>query len=196
MTERYKRAQSAIKELQRARFTKFCLHQLSLERPWARTNIVFPSTPTTARIQQANGNVYFVDLVTRTCTCRKFQENGIPCGHAIAWIMELNDRPLEHYLPNILSLETWQATYNLEQNLKPVNIEHLPTAPGIFPPITLILRGRPRKARVRIGEARQRAQVEQRAGAIPNQPDASRNYRCQTCGNLEHNSATCATPHE
>lgn len=138
MAERYKRARSAIKELERARFTKFCLHHLSLERPWARTNTVFPSTLTTARVQQANGHVYFVDLVTKTCTCRKFQENGIPCGHAIAWILELNDRPLEHYLPNILSLETWRATYDLEQNLKPVKIDNLPTALGIFPLFTLI----------------------------------------------------------
>ncbi|XP_062093916.1 uncharacterized protein LOC133799945 [Humulus lupulus] len=40
-------------------------------------------------VQCSNGSAFVVDLKFRTCTCRRFQLFGLPCGHALAtiWFM-------------------------------------------------------------------------------------------------------------
>lgn len=191
MAERFSRLQLASKP-DAGRFTKFCLKQLSLQRPWARTNRVQLSSTTTGRVTNGHdGQVYLVDLAHGTCSCMRYQENQIPCGHAIACILQVN-RPLEEFLPNSLSIDTWRSTYTT--NLQPVDITYLALAADILPPFTRIQRGRPRKARVRPGEARQRAQIEQHMGLLPEGPIWA--HHCQTCGNTGHNTATCSTPHQ
>lgn len=191
MTERYTRLENANKPNAGA-FTKLCLQRLALQRPWACTNIVNLSSPTTACIEQPNGHVYLVDIGAGTCTCKHYQENRIPCGHAIAFILRIN-RPQEQFLPAILSVPTWRATYTT--NLNPVDICHLEISPDIFPPFTRQPRGRPRKERVRVGEARQRSNAQQRAGGLP-EPAARALHHCHTCSNAGHNSATCSKPHD
>jgi hypothetical protein len=91
-TERYNRCQLALKKA--GRYTKFCVKQLTLQRSRVRTNTVFPFSPTIARVQQSNSHIYIVDLGTRTCTCKLYQENSIPFGHAIAWFQYLRNRRL------------------------------------------------------------------------------------------------------
>ena len=40
-------------------------------------------------VTQPNGTVKIVNLETATCSCGNYQENGIPCGHALTCIMSL-----------------------------------------------------------------------------------------------------------
>jgi hypothetical protein len=60
---------------------------------------------------QLNDNVYTVDLVTKTCSYTVFQENSIPCGHAVRTIFAIAGRDLTSYMPESLLVETWRKTY-------------------------------------------------------------------------------------
>jgi hypothetical protein len=62
-------------------------------------------------VKQMNNNIYLVDLSTRTYSCTVFQENGIPCGHAIITIFARPGRDLIPYMPDALSVATWKKTY-------------------------------------------------------------------------------------
>ena len=68
------------------------------------------SSTTVARVLQPNNNVHIVDLAAGTCSCRSYQANGIPCGHAMTFIFARGGN-LEPYLPPSLSAATWAAQY-------------------------------------------------------------------------------------
>ncbi|XP_062085362.1 uncharacterized protein LOC133791449 [Humulus lupulus] len=71
------------------------------------------------QVQCSNGSALVVDLEFRTCTCRRFQLSGLPCGHALAIIWFMGDM--------------WPQT-----GLNPID-----------PPPETKLPGRPKKARRR-----------------------------------------------
>ena len=55
---------------------------------------------------QLNDNVYTVDLVEKMYSCTIFQENSIPCSHAITTIFARPGRDLTSYMPESLSILT------------------------------------------------------------------------------------------
>ena len=70
----------------------------------ARMNTVVMRSELEGLVKQLNGNVYTVDLETKEYLCKEFQENGIPCGHAITVIFARPRRDLVLFMPEILSI--------------------------------------------------------------------------------------------
>jgi hypothetical protein len=59
---------------------------------------------------QRDGKRLQVDLEARTCTCKRFQDNGIPCGHALTVIYTCDRAPAE-FFPDYIKTTSWVATY-------------------------------------------------------------------------------------
>ncbi|RPA90339.1 hypothetical protein L873DRAFT_1649501, partial [Choiromyces venosus 120613-1] len=53
------------------------------------------------------------------CSWGWYQENGVPCGHALACIYYFEKDP-SNYMPKNLSIDTFQATY--ENNIQQIDI--------------------------------------------------------------------------
>ncbi|RPA98397.1 hypothetical protein L873DRAFT_1808410 [Choiromyces venosus 120613-1] len=74
----------------------------------------------------------------------------------------------------------------------PLDITNL--VPGdIFPPITRIPRGRPKRERIPPGEVRNRARVHQLTSGLPLVPDRTPHH-CSTGGQEGHNARACKKP--
>jgi hypothetical protein len=133
----------------------------------------------------------FVDLHNRTCTCRIYQDLGLPCQHALACILDIQHNP-QQYIPDELSVNTWCQTY--ANNMRPV-IYAPPLAPlaneaEIQAPVTRIPRGCPRKERFR-RDARGQRGPQRARNAQQEEPQ----QRCSTCQGVGHNARTCRNPH-
>lgn len=110
----------------------------------ARTNIAVMRTDMQALVSQVNNNVYTVDLETKKCSCTVFQENGIPCGHAITTTFARPGRDLVPFMPEILSVETWKKTYH--DNFPLADISDLqPLLLSVCPPSHSSTTGPPEK---------------------------------------------------
>lgn len=68
----------------------------------AQGNSLQLSSPTQGRVIQPNGCIFLVDIAVGTCSCRKYQANGIPCGHAICLILRTGQE-ITAFLPATLS---------------------------------------------------------------------------------------------
>ncbi|KAL5716858.1 hypothetical protein ACHQM5_009972 [Ranunculus cassubicifolius] len=92
---------------------------------------------------------YWVDLKSRSCTCRQWGLSGIPCCHAIGAIYSLNGDP-EEYVHWWYHIETYKKSY--AYFMPPFNGENLwPQYIGeaIAPPLQRRMPGRPKKNRIR-----------------------------------------------
>ena len=79
--------------------------KLQEQRLLARTNSVVMRSDIEGLVQELNDNVYTVNLADKTCSCTGFQENGIPCSHAITTIFNCTWRDLVPYiLEHIVSI--------------------------------------------------------------------------------------------
>jgi hypothetical protein len=119
-------------------WTLWARGKLQEHRLLARTNTVVMRSPLQGLVKQVNNNVYTIDLETKECSCKGFQENGIPCGHAITAIFAYPGRDLIPFMLEILSIATWKRTYS----------DNFPLI-KYHPPITRVPRGRPKKERYR-----------------------------------------------
>ena len=147
---------------------------------------------------QPNNNIHIVDLVAGTCTCRRFQAYGIPCGHAISLLFS-QGQSLNPCMPIDLSIATLQAQYSTP--LPPIDISTLVVLDTdcCEPPMTQVPRGRPKKERIWKEDVRARRGIaaldlhcDADLGFLGSQVSAS---RCRTCGETGHNSRTCKRPH-
>jgi hypothetical protein len=118
------------------------------------------------------------------CSCKGFQENGIPCGHAITVIFTRPGRDLVPFMPEILPVTTWKRTYS--DNFPLIDISELQSSLDCHPPLTRVPRGRPKKERYRKedvrgprGQAAAR-QLEEPAGNGDDEVWVP--YHCSTCG--------------
>ena len=89
MGQRFERLEIARSAPPSQQFTKFCTNLLGESRIWARQNTAQMATLTNGHVTQPDGTVRIVDLESKTCTCGKFQENGVPCGHAMSCILQI-----------------------------------------------------------------------------------------------------------
>jgi SWIM zinc finger len=172
-------------------------------RTWALANTVQISSPFEGRVVQPNGNIYLVNTTARTCSCRRYQENGIPCGHAMTLILAIG-ASITPYLLEELSAARWAATY--ASPLPPIDISGLAILEDEVcePPVTRVPRGRPKKERVRREDVRRprgRRLIRDHGGLLPlgavvaAVPDSVRS-RCSTCGEPGHNARRCRRPHQ
>ena len=187
MTTRYSRQQQADKH--QGDFTPWTLQQVQKLQITARMHQVEMSSILEGRVTEGRQQLalqHFVDLHHHTCTCRVYQDLGLPCHHALACILHIHRNPLL-YIPDDLSLHTWRQTYLT--NMRPV-VYTLATGTidaEIEAPLTRVPRGRPRKERHRRDTRGQRA-PQKMEGQVTEQ-------KCSTCQRIGHNARTCRNPH-
>src|SRR5438045_8106640 len=116
---------------------------------WACSNTMMPLSPPQAHVQQPNNRVMLVDLEAGMCSCHHYQENGIPCSHAMTFIF-MTGQDLLVYLPPMLSAEVWPQSYAMP--MPPVDISEL-TMSNCLLPVTQIPHGRLKKEQVRWEDA-------------------------------------------
>lgn len=102
------------------------------------------------------GDQYIVDMAAKTCSCRKWQLRGIPCGHAVAAINRRHEA-LEKHVSNTYLKITYLQSY--EPVLNPINgpnlWEHI-DLPAMKPPTYRRSAGRPKKMRKKASEEERR----------------------------------------
>ncbi|KAI3817247.1 hypothetical protein L1987_11036 [Smallanthus sonchifolius] len=134
-----------------------------------------------------------VDVIERSCTCRRWELIGIPCKHAVAtnWDMAQNGLLVgipETWVHKCYLLETWKEVYSY--NVGPVNGKNLwpksqiPTV--LTPPLHHTPIGRPRKKRIR-----NQAELEDEMDMGGKLSRKYRSVTCSKCKNLGHNSRSC-----
>ncbi|XP_058759381.1 uncharacterized protein LOC131632657 [Vicia villosa] len=125
---------------------------------------------------------YIVNLLQKTCACRKWDLTRIPCCHAITYIW-FNKKEPEDYVSSFYRKSTVMATYS--HIIMPTNGPQLwPT--NVTQPINpLVMRrsiGRPKKNRIKANdEPRNRKTL----------PRSLQTVKCKKCGNFGHNKRTC-----
>ncbi|KAM7253947.1 hypothetical protein ACFE04_031629 [Oxalis oulophora] len=63
------------------------------------------------KLLDGDGKKHEIDINKRTCTCRKWQERGMPCAHAVAALGKCNQE-LDLYIDKYFTLENYQKTYS------------------------------------------------------------------------------------
>lgn len=129
---------------------------------------------------------YIVLLDKRTCTCRMWQLNGIPCPHAISAISYLKHDPA-NYIDPMLSVEKCKVSYSY--CLEPMNGQNLWPRDGcevILPPPRRRMPGRPKKNRRKADH--EEPKIVHNNGSLPR---TGRQMRCTNCKQLGHNKKSC-----
>ncbi|XP_062100717.1 uncharacterized protein LOC133806639 [Humulus lupulus] len=75
-----------------------------------RHDIVFPFNPIEYQVRGEKGTNFTVNIHNRTCTCNRFQEDEMPCGHVVAVIAKRN-LGVYDYCAKFYKTETLKALY-------------------------------------------------------------------------------------
>ena len=130
-----------------------------------------------------------------SCTCRRWELNGIPCKHAIATIYEMGDSgevvgELYTYVNKVYYLETWKEAYS--HHMDPIKGRAMwPKSQCPFkltPPPHHTQPGRPKKKRKRSVDERSQSQIQSQTQRLSRKHVSK---RCGKCNNRGHNSRTC-----
>ncbi|KAM6558965.1 hypothetical protein CsatA_028204 [Cannabis sativa] len=121
---------------------------------------------------------FTINILERTCSCRRFQLDEIPCSHAIAVFAKRGLRAYD-YVTDYYKTETMKATY--ERTVHPLPNEREWTIPEsmeriVWPPKSRKPAGRPRMKRIR----------------SKGEPKVV--LKCTRCGQVGHNRRTCNNP--
>nr|GEW36588.1 hypothetical protein [Tanacetum cinerariifolium] len=142
-------------------------------------------------VQGSLGDQCVVDVVSMTCSCRKWELTGIPYKHAVTacWNMALSDRvapPPETWVNPCYWLSTWNETYC--HKIKPIcksNYWEKSSCPKtLLPPKHHVQVGRPKKKRKR---SKHEDEPFVKDGKLSRK---GRTITCQSCENIRHNKAT------
>ncbi|KAF2324492.1 hypothetical protein GH714_014807 [Hevea brasiliensis] len=130
------------------------------------------------------GTQYVVSLVERTCTCRRWDLNGIPSVHACSVIFGNNEHP-EDYIHECYKVDAYAKVY--AHYINPSNGYEMWPRPSIrysftHPDPIEKKRGRKRKARKKKAEELEHAQAR---GKLSKKCVVS--IRCSICGQIGHN---------
>ena len=93
---------------------------------------------------------FIVDLAKRTCSCRKWDINGIPYCHAISCIF-FNRKAAEKYINDCYKVSIYKTCY--EPIIDPINCHNMWTPIGLSPvqpPIKRMPLDRPKKKRAKL----------------------------------------------
>ena len=111
-----------------------------------------------------------VNISEKTCTCKWYQEHGIPCYHACA-VMLKHGIPAEDFCLDVVKTETLVRLYS--GTVLPIDSDDLEEV-TIIPPEVPKKIGRPRGKRIK-------NHLEKSA----------KENRCSLCGTVGHNKRTC-----
>ncbi|XP_062203799.1 uncharacterized protein LOC133906007 [Phragmites australis] len=129
------------------------------------------------RDSQGNPDRDVVNLHDKTCTCGKWQLIGIPCLHAIAFIVTIRQYKMEDYVHEFYSIERFRKAY--EGILYPMTdkSEWPAIDPGFVLRPLLVRRqpGRPRADRIKGSD----------------EPSSKRKHKCSRCDQLGHHYPKC-----
>ena len=121
-----------------------------------------------------------VDLVNNSCTCRKWQLSGIPCGHVIAVARVLGYSDCNHLVYDWFKKTTLQDTYHgLVYPVGEMSSWEFPRGLQVVKPPRMVARqsGRPKK--------------KDRVRSKGEEPKVVRCSRCQSTG---HMRTACREP--
>nr|XP_027108905.1 uncharacterized protein LOC113728740 [Coffea arabica] len=141
------------------------------------------------------GDRYTLNLASRTCSCRRWELNGIPYTHAMSAIA-LTKEPPENFVRECYSKEAYMRAYG--PIIYPLNGEDLwkdlKQGP-VLTPETIKLPGRPKKVR--------RREPDEPPAATTSRGQTKRlsrvglmDYKCRKCKQKGHNSRKCSNSHD
>ncbi|XP_062119248.1 uncharacterized protein LOC133832997 [Humulus lupulus] len=135
------------------------------------------------QVQCNNGGALVVDLEFRTCTCRRFQLSGLPCGHALAIIWFMGGNVFE-YVHGFYKKESLQKAYEQSVHPMPSPDMWLQTRLNpINPPPETKLSERPKKAR--------RRETDEPPPALKKARRTGQVKTCSNCLKTGHMRETC-----
>ncbi|XP_062075292.1 uncharacterized protein LOC133779335 [Humulus lupulus] len=135
------------------------------------------------QVQCSNGSALVVDLEFRTCTCRRFQLSGLPCGHALATIWFMGGNVFD-YVHGFYKQESLQKAY--EQSVHPMPSPDMWPQTGlnpIDPPPETKLPGRPKKSR--------RRETDEPPPSLKKARRTGQVKTCRNCLKTGHRRETC-----
>ncbi|KAL5581751.1 hypothetical protein UlMin_014193 [Ulmus minor] len=120
-----------------------------------------------------------VDLQARTCSCRQFQLEQLPCAHAMIAIRH-SKRDVYDFCSEYYNSSTWKATYvgvvyplpHQGDWVVPNEVRDV----KVLPPDIQSVSGRRRKSR------------------IPSVGENAQRHKCSRCHQLGHHRKTCQNP--
>lgn len=133
-----------------------------------------------------------VDVVQKTCSCRKWELTGMSCKHVVAtiWEMRKNSKDVgipETWVHEVYWLKTWKQMYSFK--IEPINGRSMWEKSVC--PTTLV----PPKHRVKIGRAKKkRRKSAYKIDDMVKGNSASRilqSVTCSKCNNIGHNARSC-----
>ena len=125
-----------------------------------------------------------VDLSRKTCSCRVFDLDHIPCTHAIAVIQKVNGN-ITDFMRKYYLFASWKESY--KETIYPVPMKSEWIVPEeilrmeCYPPYVRRQVGRPRKKRILSEGEFRRVAIKKTRKPIT----------CDFCGNTSHNRKTC-----
>ncbi|XP_023756569.1 uncharacterized protein LOC111905124 [Lactuca sativa] len=141
---------------------------------------------------------HVVNMTNMSCTCRKWELNGIPCKHVIATIHEMVDSgdkvgELYTYVNKVYWLQTWNEAYSY--TMEPIKGRAMwpkSTSPfQLTPSRQHIQPRRPKSERKRSAYEKYDSQMHKHGGSEPE--NLTRKFvsvKCGKCNNRGHNSRT------
>ena len=137
------------------------------------------------QFEVAGGNFTgMVDLLKKTCSCRVFDLDHLPCTHAMAAIEMVNGK-MTDFMSKYYLFSSWRDSY--KETIYPVPMRSQWVVPEeissieCYPPFVRKKAGRPRKKRIlSTGEWRRGVSTK-----------TTKHQTCSICGNPSHNKKTC-----
>ncbi|KAH7845437.1 hypothetical protein Vadar_001962 [Vaccinium darrowii] len=133
-----------------------------------------------------NGGQHTVNLAMQSCSCRRWELNGIPCEHGAIVIAHNGGQP-EDYVNEWYHKHSFLASYN--HIMHPMNGSEMwekSGKPPIIPPEYKRQGGRPRKSRRREQDEPSKNPFRLSKVGVK--------MTCRRCGTQGHNTRTCKGP--
>ncbi|XP_009106514.2 uncharacterized protein LOC103832293 [Brassica rapa] len=136
------------------------------------------------QVQDPRGECFTVNLAVGSCSCREYDEIGIPCPHALAASSKVGF-PSDAMVEPAYRVPTWRQGF--AGKIYPVpsvggSQVGSSTTAELLPPAVRRPSGRPRKVRIKS------------RGEFKKSGQSSSNRRCARCGRTGHNRASCRNP--
>ena len=152
-------------------------------------------------VQQIYNKQFIVILEAHTCTCGHYQENHIPCGHALSSIHHIG-QSAHTYISDFFSITTLKNTY--WSNFNPVILANLDSfthnpqpQPSPFLSSTKLWAKAAQAKIVRATRESFRARIvcaSTQIALIEGAEIPAGIQKCQNCGEPGHNRRTCQSP--